>query len=67
MSSALQFGMKVVVACCEACIACDKTGKYKEMFKIIPPDSTIRIVGSLQYSTDHPNEHWGPKGFLERM
>ena len=55
MSSAIQYGMWKVLACCEYSIASDSSGKFDELLQNVPIESFVRIVKGLRQKDQyHP-------------
>ena len=65
MSSAVQYGMRKVVACCECCIAYDKAGKFSKALDVIPSSSTQRIMSCMRQRI-YNREDWSPEDFLSK-
>ena len=64
MSSAVQFRMRKVLACCEHTIASDNTGKFNEMLQTVPSESFVRIVECLRQKS-YRSIQLSPEKFLE--
>ena len=67
MQSAEQFGMQKVLACCEYCIAMDRSKKFDGFLQQKPPglERSAECIRLITYLREWPVKLWSPEVFLE--